>query len=71
MESIPGSRWLYAFRDHINDGSAVGIVDGKTGMSTIQDLDVGPIGPTYAAPLVVYSLEPNRILIGGSGENDE
>ena len=70
LESIPGSRWLYAFPYDRNYAS-IRIVDGKTGMYTMQDLDVDPIGPTYASAPVVYSLEPNRILIGDAVENEE
>jgi hypothetical protein len=72
VRSIPGSRWLYAFQTGINDDGVVVIVDGKTGMSAMQDVDVSPIGSPHAAPPpIVYSLEPNRILLGGFGENDE
>lgn len=64
---IPGSRWLYNF----HHDTSIGIVDGKTGMSTMQELDVGPVEATYTEQLpVACSLEPNRILMGGSGEDD-
>jgi hypothetical protein len=69
LEAIPGSRWLCAFQYGRNGAGFVRIVDGKTGISTVQDLDVGSIGSVVAPQFVGCSLEPNRILMGCTEED--
>jgi hypothetical protein len=71
LEGVPGSRWLYALQRGKNGANFIRIIDGKTGISTIQDLDAGPIADLDGNISVGYSLEPNRIIIGCSSENDE
>jgi hypothetical protein len=71
LEAIPGSRWLYALQRGRKGAYFLRIIDGKTGISTIQDLDVGPVASMYDELSVGYSLEPNRILIGCSNSDDD
>jgi hypothetical protein len=71
LEGIPGSRWLYAIQHGINGADFLRIIDGKTGISTIEDLDVGPIEDLENGKSVGYSVEPNRVFIGCASENDE
>jgi hypothetical protein len=71
LEGIPGSIWLYAFERGSNTADFLKIIDGKTGICTIQDLDVGPVESLYDDQSVGYSLEPNRILIGCTNNNDD
>jgi hypothetical protein len=71
LEAIPGSRWLYALQHGINGADIFRIIDGKTGVSTILDLDAGPIADLEEGQSIGYSLEPNRILIGCTNKNGE
>jgi hypothetical protein len=64
LEAIPGSRWLYALQRGINGTNFLKIIDGKTGICAIQDLDVGPIDWLQEELCVGYSFEPNHIFIG-------
>jgi hypothetical protein len=71
LEAIPGSRWLYALQRGRNGADFLRIIDGRTGISTIPDLDVGLIESLDEGPSVGHSLEPNRILIGFANKNDD
>lgn len=68
---IPGTRWLYSFQQY-SSSLQVQFADGRTGHRTAKGIDIVPPGTIVGdeSP-AIFSLEPDKILIGDSGENDE
>ncbi|KIM28551.1 hypothetical protein M408DRAFT_23603 [Serendipita vermifera MAFF 305830] len=71
LQGLPGSRWLFISYPHDLGSTVVRFIDGKTGISTIDEFDISPPDTEYGNEVpAAWLVAPDEILVGTSGESE-